>query len=293
MSALVQVSGQCKLQNYPSSINNSRSKRKRPNSLLTHKSYREMAEQFPHATVVGTDLSAIQPLMIPPNCRFEVDDACLEWTYPANSFDYIHVRELFGCIADWDFFFAEAFNCVRPGGWIEVVEHSVEPISDDGSVDEQHFYTEWGKTVMHMGELTGKPFGIWRDSRQKLEKAGFVDIVEVTYKWPMNGWSADHKLHEIGRWNQVRLHHGVEGFMLRLLTAVGGVSFLDLWFLIVAKERWISRLTKYLLVVHGCCAGVSFTDAKRAERLQNSRLSTWVRTIFLTLGVGLLLNSYS
>lgn len=31
-------------------------------------------------------------------------------------------------------------------------------------------------------------------------------------------WSSDPKLRDLGRWNQVRLHDGVEGYMLRLLT---------------------------------------------------------------------------
>lgn len=40
----------------------------------------------------------------------------------------------------------------------------------------------------------------------------------------MNGWSQDKKMKNIGRWNQLRLHDGIEGFMLRLLTQVGGWS---------------------------------------------------------------------
>jgi hypothetical protein len=51
-----------------------------------------------------------------------------------------------------------------------------------------------------------------------MERAGFVDIVEVEYKWPMNGWSQDKKMKNIGRWNQLRLHDGIEGFMLRYRT---------------------------------------------------------------------------
>jgi hypothetical protein len=49
-------------------------------------------------------------------------------------------------------------------------------------------------------------------------------VTEIRYKWPMNGWSKDKKLKNIGRWNQLRLMDGVEGFMLRLLTQAGGVS---------------------------------------------------------------------
>jgi cyclopropane fatty-acyl-phospholipid synthase-like methyltransferase len=41
----------------------------------------DMADTYPAAEVIGTDLSPIQPVWIPPNCRFEVDDAEQEWTF--------------------------------------------------------------------------------------------------------------------------------------------------------------------------------------------------------------------
>ena len=34
----------------------------------------EMADKFPHAQVIGTDLSPIQPVLVPPNLQFEIDD---------------------------------------------------------------------------------------------------------------------------------------------------------------------------------------------------------------------------
>lgn len=184
----------------------------------------DMADQYPGATVIGTDLSPIQPEWVPPNCHFEIDDVTLDWTYPEEHFDFIHIRELFGCIPDWDFFFDQAYLHTKPGGWIEIVEHSVCPTSDDGSMGPDHFYHSWGQTVCDMGEIFGKSFTIWEEAKERLEKAGFVDVVEVTYQWPMNGWPQDRKLKNIGRWNQLRLHEGVEGFMLRLLTQVGGWS---------------------------------------------------------------------
>ena len=83
-----------------------------------------MAEMFPKAQVIGTDLSPVQPSnrqWIPPNCRFEVDDAEREWIFERvsvpprppgpcgsgganseviqNSFLFIHMRTV--SIADW------------------------------------------------------------------------------------------------------------------------------------------------------------------------------------------------
>lgn len=201
-----------------------------------------MADQYPSATVTGTDLSPIQPEWVPPNCHFEIDDVSLEWTYPPDHFDFIHIRELFGCIPDWDFFFEQAFNHTKPGGYVEIVEHSVCPVSDDGTMGPNHFYHTWGEVVIQMGEKLGKSFTIWEESAERMRRAGFVDVVVVDYKWPLNGWPTDSKLKNIGRsvgtppaskdndandydrWNQLRLMDGVEGFMLRLLTQVGGVS---------------------------------------------------------------------
>jgi hypothetical protein len=188
--------------------------------------YQDMADQHPSATVTGVDLSPIQPDWVPPNCHFEIDDVSLGWTFPVSYFDFIHIRELFGCISDWDFFFAQAYKHTKPGGWVEIVEHSVQPIADDDSMGPDHFYHTWGKTVVEMGELFGKSFTIWEESKERMERAGFVDVVEVRYKWPVNGWPKEEKLKNIGRWNQLRLMDGVEGFMLRLLTQIGGVSVL-------------------------------------------------------------------
>lgn len=149
---------------------------------------RDIADEYPSAKVTGVDLSPIQPSFLPPNCTFEVDDVTLcPWTYPQNHFDFIHVREMFGCIPDWDEFFQQCYQCLKPGGYIEMVEHSVEPTSDDGSVGPSHFYTLWGKTVVEAGATFGKSFTIWKESKERLKRAGFVDVVEVEYKWPMNG----------------------------------------------------------------------------------------------------------
>ncbi|KAH9878826.1 hypothetical protein J1614_002260 [Plenodomus biglobosus] len=184
----------------------------------------DMADQYPSATVIGTDLSPIQPKWVPPNCHFEIDDITLEWTFPPNHFDMVYLRELFGSIGDWDFLFQQAFHHTKPGGYIEVVEHSVCPVSDDGSMGPDHFYHTWGSVVLEMGEKFGKSFTIWEESAERLRKAGFVDVTVVDFKWPMNGWPQEPKAKTIGRWNQLRLMDGVEGFMLRLLTQAGGWS---------------------------------------------------------------------
>jgi len=240
-----------------------------------------MADAYPAAHVIGTDLSPIQPHFVPPNCAFEIEDFNLSWTYPSNHFDFIHIRELFGCVTDWDEFFSQAFEHTKAGGYVEILEHSVCPVSDDDTVNEHSFFTLWGKTVVGLGEKFGKSFTIWEESRERMEKAGFVDVVDVVetrYKWPVNGWpSAEHRTHgndgdkswkrlrELGRWNQLRLLDGVETFMLRLLTTVGGWSYEETQVFLAQMRREVRNqgIHAYLdvTVVHGRKPGGKPTPA--------------------------------
>ena len=43
----------------------------------------DMAYAYPRAEILGIDLSPIQPGWVPPNCKFEVDDMELDWSYPS------------------------------------------------------------------------------------------------------------------------------------------------------------------------------------------------------------------
>lgn len=72
----------------------------------------DFADAFPNTAVIGTDLSPIQPDTSPPNLSFEIDDCCSEWVYPKNYFDYIHIRALYGSVADWPKFYKECYEYV-------------------------------------------------------------------------------------------------------------------------------------------------------------------------------------
>ena len=60
--------------------------------------------------------------------------------------------------------------------------------------------------------------------RNMIEEAGFVDVVEKQYKWPLGEWPVDRKLKDIGRWNMKHWLEGLEAWTLRLLTQHCGVS---------------------------------------------------------------------
>lgn len=70
----------------------------------------DFADEHPSSTVTGIDLSPTQPSWVPPNVKFEIDDAQLEWTYADNDFDFVHTRCLMGSIDDWPRLFSQAFR---------------------------------------------------------------------------------------------------------------------------------------------------------------------------------------
>lgn len=170
--------------------------------------------------MVGTDLSPIQPPFVAPNCKFVVDDACLEWTYPPNFFDFVHVRAMYGSVADWPAFYNEVFEHLKPGGWLEQLEMSIVFRSDDGTVTDDHVFSVWSRTFIEAGEKFGKTFRIADLARGYIEHAGFVQVVEKKFKLPVGGWSSDPKYKELGQWNLIHCEKGIEGWAMALLTRI-------------------------------------------------------------------------
>ena len=72
----------------------------------------DMADMYPEAEVIGNDLSPIQPRWVPPNLKFEVDDAEGKWSHQLDSFDLIHLRTMSGCFKDWDEVLTQVYKSV-------------------------------------------------------------------------------------------------------------------------------------------------------------------------------------
>ncbi|EXJ76654.1 uncharacterized protein A1O5_01162 [Cladophialophora psammophila CBS 110553] len=175
----------------------------------------EVADQFPSAQVFGTDLSPIQPPWVPPNLQFYVDDAEAEWTWLENEkFDFIHGRGLCGGIGDWPRFYAQAWNNLKPGGWMEMQEHSVSFFSDDGGLEHATACVSAVIELERASERVGKPLNVAHLHRQWMIQAGFHDVQEVVKKVPIGPWAKDPKLKEIGTLYRAQMLQSVPSFML-------------------------------------------------------------------------------
>ena len=176
-----------------------------------------MGDEYPDSEIIGTDLSATQPSWVPPNVKFEIDDAEEPWTFQ-EQFDFVHVRYLAAAIADWPKLIRQAFTNTKPGGWAEFQDFDPNYYSEDGSFKPEMDVAKWIKTFVAAAE------GFGRDSRPgpKLEgwmkDAGFENLVHEKFRLPIGPWPKDKHLKGIGAWNLVQLEDGLEGFTLRLFT---------------------------------------------------------------------------
>ncbi|TDL19125.1 S-adenosyl-L-methionine-dependent methyltransferase [Rickenella mellea] len=81
-----------------------------------------MAQEFPHAEVVGVDLAPNTAVPLPPNARLEFDDFNLGLSHYYDSFDVVHARGVSNGVADFRQFIHEAAKCLKPGGIILIAD---------------------------------------------------------------------------------------------------------------------------------------------------------------------------
>lgn len=195
----------------------------------------DVADEYPSAEVIGTDISPIQPSWVPPNCRFQIDDAQLVWTWPPSNFDYIHIRNLHGSIADWPALYAQSFTHLKPGGWLEDLEFDIRTQSD--VVGPDHVYNQWNDLFAECGERMGRTFKISNKMKQYITEAGFVDVVEKKWKVPIGGWSSDPKLKRVGLYTLLFLDESLTGFALFMLKEIMGWKLEEIHALVAKMRR--------------------------------------------------------
>lgn len=143
----------------------------------------DFADTHPSAEVIGTDLSPIQPTWVPPNLQFFVDDAEAEWSFSRNQpFDFIHARDLGGSITDWPKLIGQAYDHLRPGGWIELQEFEVTLKSDDDTLKLAPTLCEFLDKLHEASLAFKKPMNIAEMHGQRLVNSGFECVKDEIYK---------------------------------------------------------------------------------------------------------------
>ncbi|OAA61869.1 hypothetical protein SPI_04728 [Niveomyces insectorum RCEF 264] len=160
----------------------------------------EAGDRYPSAEVVGVDLSPIQPVWVPPNVKFIIDDVEDEWLTSAGTYDYAHLRNLMPFVKKVPQFLARCYENLRPGGWIESCDFDGTAHCDDGSMPGDwplsRFWTRLAEALKRLGHHDVQ---IAPHLGAALTAAGFVRVSCVrAYKVPVGTWPADPTLRLIG-----------------------------------------------------------------------------------------------
>ncbi|KAF5566263.1 hypothetical protein FNAPI_1262 [Fusarium napiforme] len=177
----------------------------------------EYADLHPEAQVVGVDLSPIQPSLVPPNCTFEIDDLEKEWMW-TEPFDFIFCRVMTGSFADMEKFVQNAYDNLEPGGYLEMQDLTYPIACDDGTLPPDCEVLRSGLLSIEASAKAGRAINLAPKYKSFLEKAGFVDVVEKQFKWPINEWPKDKHYKELGKWSYANINNGLEGLLLGLFT---------------------------------------------------------------------------
>ncbi|KAG9237014.1 S-adenosyl-L-methionine-dependent methyltransferase [Amylocarpus encephaloides] len=182
----------------------------------------EYAERHPSALVIGTDLSAIQPEYVPPNCQFEIDDAEDEWTYNTK-FDFIHGRMLFTCFQNPAAVFKRAYDALAPGGYFEMQDVSFALETIDGSGDNTSIRV-WNAKIIDGAARIGRDWRCTLKYAQFMRDAGFEGVTERQFKWPSNTWPKGKKQKLLGMWSMANFLDGLPSVSMAIMTRAHGMS---------------------------------------------------------------------
>jgi SAM-dependent methyltransferase len=214
----------------------------------------EFAELYPNANVLGTDLSPTQPTWVPPNVRFEIDDASDTWTFDTK-FDYIHCR-CFHMAIEEKKLFKQAYDALKPGGWFEITETALPLQCDDDTLEGTHLLM-WCEEMLKLGRAHGMNFDNPFKYRQWVEEAGFVNVQEHPQNFPISPWPKDEHLKQIGNWTQFSFGEGLEAFSIHMWMEQKGWSY-DEYQVFLAKVRQEIQSRK----VHGYLRSITICGQK-------------------------------
>jgi SAM-dependent methyltransferase len=204
----------------------------------------DFGDKYPKAQVLGIDLSPIQPVFVPPNVKFEVDDLEEPWDF-LYKFDFIYSRMMIGSFVDIPRFVEQSFENLAPGGYLEMVDlcYPIKTIDDTFPKDsallnwfvyllQKAVFWSTNKNrsdlLMEACEKVGRLANSPQFFKDQMTAAGFTNVVETKHYWPSNQWPKDKKLKEIGLFYHRFAEHGAERrigmWQLEKMSGPGGLE---------------------------------------------------------------------
>ncbi|KAF8531938.1 S-adenosyl-L-methionine-dependent methyltransferase [Trichophaea hybrida] len=132
----------------------------------------DAADEYLNAEVVGTDFRY---------CRFQTDDAELDWTFKEN---------LAQVISNWPKLMDQMYRTTKPGGG--------GLFSDDNTLAADNGFKVVCELFVEALAKIARPSTTPERLRSLLENAGFVDVEVVNIKQPFGLWPKDPNLKRVG-----------------------------------------------------------------------------------------------
>lgn len=183
----------------------------------------DFAEEHPECQVTGTDLSPIQPTMVPPNVDFLIDDIASEWLYP-HKFDYIHSRMITVAVKDWGKLVDQTWKNLKPGGWVEFQEYHAPFDSDDGTLERGPSFAQWSRNICKAAAMAGSRLDAILGVEDVLKEKRFVGIGHGSTKWALGTWPKGRREKRIGEMFCRDILSALEASSMRLFTKVLGME---------------------------------------------------------------------
>lgn len=172
-----------------------------------------------------------------------IDDANEDWVFP-QKFDFIHMRQMH-CAVNEKKLLKQSYESVSPillltthsaetktdnptfsnllpGGWVEMQELSPPPRNDDGTQSPSDPLALWSQHMIKASRIIGQDLDNPDKYAQWMLDAGFVNVRQVMYKWPLNTWPKGTKEKTLGLWTMANALDGVSGFSMAVFTRILG-----------------------------------------------------------------------
>lgn len=156
---------------------------------------------------------------VPPNCRFEIDDADDEWTF-GTRFDFIHARAMCSCFSDHKNVIQSCYDALQPGGWCEWQDMSF-PFRHMGPVPEDTTVVHWTELICEAAVKINRPWSNVERYKQYFEEVGFENIVERRFYWPVGPWAKGDYYKSLAAYFLEDIKKGMEPISMKLLPILG------------------------------------------------------------------------
>ncbi|KJZ69144.1 hypothetical protein HIM_11462 [Hirsutella minnesotensis 3608] len=207
----------------------------------------DLADQDPSVTIVGLDLSPIQPEFVPPNVQFFVENVETEWS-ESERYDFIHLRDMSGSIKDWPSLFHKIYRALKPGGVMEAHETLPTVSSSNQVLALENALVGLMRDLVHAHSIIGRPLDPVPTFRTCAEEAGFVDVSEEIFEAPLGNWSEDQQKKDIGEMLASSFKMGLHGLTAKAFQDVLGRSKEEVEVCNAFVRRELDRNTSKLIL---------------------------------------------